>query len=191
MNNTKKIILVDIDGVLIDFNKGVYDKWKVKHPDLPVIELQNLTKHDQASMYRDLNPSYEALVREILDDITFFDNLDPIDGCLNVLNEMENEGYEVFLCTGIMRKFNTTCSKHEWINKKFGSRWARKIIYVSKDKTLVRGDILIDDKPEITGVLQPTWTHIVFDQPYNRNENKPRIRHWSEWKNVVNNVLSK
>ena len=37
------------------------------------------------------------------------------------------------------------------------------------DKTLVRGDVLIDDKPHVTGSNAPTWQHLLYDAPYNRD----------------------
>lgn len=42
----------------------------------------------------------------------------------------------------------------------------------------MRGDILIDDKPQITGSLQPVWTHWVYDQPYNRHLSDKRTMSW-------------
>ena len=59
-----------------------------------------------------------------------------------------------------------------------------------EDKTKAKGDILIDDKP--LDELAPggkhtsaTWKQVVFDQPYNRNTNIPRITHWNEWKEII------
>ena len=31
-----------------------------------------------------------------------------------------------------------------------------------------RGDILVDDKPRVTGGQPTLWTHVLFDQAYNR-----------------------
>jgi hypothetical protein len=38
-------------------------------------------------------------------------------------------------------------------------------VILTHDKTLVRGDVLIDDKPGITGNMIPAWKHLVFDSP--------------------------
>jgi 5'-nucleotidase len=59
-----------------------------------------------------------------------------------------------------------------------------------RDKTIVNGDVLIDDKPRIEGSQNPpSWKHVLFHQPYNANENKPRIVHWNEWKSVLEHVF--
>jgi 5'-nucleotidase len=58
-------------------------------------------------------------------------------------------------------------------------------IILTKDKTLIKADYIIDDKPEISGVENmPAWEHIIFDRPYNRQVNKRRIT-WETWKDVM------
>jgi hypothetical protein len=63
-------------------------------------------------------------------------------------------------------------------------------------QTLVRGDLLIDDKP--FELLTPggkhttaTWKQIVFDAPYNRQMRIPRLCHWEDWKSVVMPLFGK
>ncbi|MCT7149596.1 hypothetical protein M1196_23400, partial [Salmonella enterica subsp. enterica serovar Oranienburg] len=61
---------------------------------------------------------------------------------------------------------------------------------ITTDKTLVRGDILIDDKPVISGELPEystgtnharSWEHVIFDQSYNRHiTNRRRILDWGD-----------
>jgi len=77
---------------------------------------------------------------------------------------------------------NPTCAsdKLNWVVKHYGSHWGPRVI-ITADKTLVRGDILIDDKPEIHGAAEPEWEHVIFDQPYNRDIDKKRITDWSIW----------
>jgi hypothetical protein len=48
-------------------------------------------------------------------------------------------------------------------------------VILTRDKTLVRGDVLVDDKPEIGGLATPHWRHLLYDQPYNRNSPGPRM----------------
>ena len=60
-----------------------------------------------------------------------------------------------------------------------GFDWTARVM-LTKDKTLVRGDILIDDKPEISGSLSPVWQHWLYDAPYNRHINTPRRIRWQD-----------
>jgi len=80
--------------------------------------------------------------------------------------------------------------KYEWIDTHFGKRpdgtlWSRDVI-MCKDKTQVRGDILIDDKPVITGAFDPTWRHVLFGNGCNyKSPTTVHMRNWREWEQAV------
>lgn len=95
---------------------------------------------------------------------------------------MQEEGHVLKICTSPLSEYdNCVTEKFAWVEKHFGSDWTKNIILV-KDKTQIRADYLIDDKPEITGDLIPTWEQIVFDQPYNRHiTGKQRLIYWTDW----------
>jgi 5'-nucleotidase len=57
-------------------------------------------------------------------------------------------------------------------------------VILTRDKTLVRGDILVDDKPTIAGLATPLWRHILFDQPYNRHFPTLRLN-WFTWREIL------
>ena len=80
--------------------------------------------------------------------------------------------------------------RYEWIIKHFGAEWAGAIT-MTTDKTPVRGDILIDDKPLISGAQLPTWRQLLFDAPYNGHvTDKPRLTAWADWEAKVMALLS-
>merc|ERR1712048_1391600 len=57
----------------------------------------------------------------------------------------------------------------------------------------VRGDVLIDDKPHISGSQQPVWTQIVFDAPHNTEidmNGRRRLLNWAGWHAVVSDELT-
>ena len=47
-----------------------------------------------------------------------------------------------------------------------GEDWIKRII-LTKDKTIINADMLVDDRPQIQGATIPSWEHIIYDQPYN------------------------
>jgi 5'-nucleotidase len=59
---------------------------------------------------------------------------------------------------------------------------------VSKDKTIVHGDFLIDDKPSIKGVQQPTWEHLLYSQPWNAKVSSKRRITWQNWRSVIDSL---
>lgn len=78
------------------------------------------------------------------------------------------------------------------IAKHLGEQWKSKVIFAS-DKTLVKGEVLIDDKPIFDYPVQrrPDWVQVVFDQPYNRHlGNNRRMHSWRDWFKAVTNALS-
>ena len=81
---------------------------------------------------------------------------------------------------------NPTCAqdKLDWLNKHLGAGWSSRAV-ITTDKTRIRGDIIIDDKPEIHGEFEPEWEHVLFDQPYNVTVEKRRICDWSEWAEII------
>lgn len=54
------------------------------------------------------------------------------------------------------------------VRRHVGTEFVRRTI-VTSDKTLVQGDFLLDDKPEIHGVATPTWRHLLYAARPNRN----------------------
>lgn len=53
-----------------------------------------------------------------------------------------------------------------------------RMIY-TKDKTLAHGDVLADDKPDVTGARRPDLWHVVYDQPHVDGARKTRAS-WHE-----------
>jgi 5'-nucleotidase len=107
----------------------------------------------------------------------------PIAGAVEAVKQLA-EYYNVFICTSPHTDYeNCVLEKYEWVDNHLGRGWVRKII-LTKDKTPIRGRYLIDDKPEIKGILAPEWEQILYDQPYNRNIPKRRLN-WQNWREVL------
>lgn len=174
-----KIALVDQDHVLAHWLPGMTnilrDICKREGRDFPLPDVQTdweLLTGDEAT---------DQLIYEALDHPELYSSLEPVDGAVKGLETLEDVlGYTVFICTS-PSLYNPTCAsqKVEWVAQHLGNRWKSRVV-MTNDKTLVRGDILIDDKPTVTGVMCPTWEHIIFDAPYNQNSQGRRLYNWSE-----------
>ena len=69
-------------------------------------------------------------------------------------------------------------------------RDATNRLVLTKDKTLVHGNLLIDDKPHIQGAVKPRWKHPVRRALQPRRDRPPRIT-WSNWRNVLAGELAR
>jgi len=183
MGINKMRFLIDMDGVLSDFDGEFLKRWRERYPDKFYVPLAERTTFYVKQQYPD---ELKPLVSEIVWAPGFFRDMMPVDGGKEALTEMRSMGHEVFICTSPLTTYqNCVLEKFEWVDRVLGSQWVSNII-LTKDKTLVKADYLIDDKPNITGVENtPDWEHIVYDQPYNREIDNKRRLTWGNWKSVL------
>jgi 5'(3')-deoxyribonucleotidase len=75
--------------------------------------------------------------------------------------------------------------KYQWVESNFGRNWTDRLV-LTRDKTIIQGDILIDDRPDIVGAVKnPHWEHVIFEQPYNTHVTGKRRLTWSTWKKTL------
>ena len=172
-------ILVDMDGVLADFEGAFLDRWRSTYPDRSFVPLS-----ERRTFY--LSKEYPTeLAREIFCAATFIRDLPPIAGGLEAVQDMLRSGMEVFICSSPLSDYqNCVVEKYDWVVRHLGFEWSKRLI-LTKDKTLITGDVLIDDRPSVDGIATPTWEHVIYDQPYNREVNTKRRLTWKNWREVL------
>ena len=160
MENThNKIFLVDLDGVIADFSLGVVNEYnKIYTPPFTLEQAENIYGISDKEPYK-----------SIVGQPEFFANLPIMSNTLKGLEYLAKCSKAIYFCTKPKLE-NPYCElgKKEWVQKHLGPDWVRKIIF-TKDKTLIRGDYLIDDK-EQKGLLHPMWKQLLYDHPYNQTE---------------------
>lgn len=179
-----KIILVDLDGPLADFEGEFLKQWRKQFPNEFFIPFEQR----RTFFFNDEYPEHlRKEAARVIATAGFFADLSPVPGGVDAIKEMIALNHKVVVCTSDIYT-NTTglADKRIWVQKYLGHDFAKTMIF-TRDKTLVRGNYLIDDKPEITGLLAPDWTQIIFDQPFNRHiTDKARIKmDWSNWKETI------
>lgn len=186
----RKIILVDMDNVLADTEGGTLDEWRARYPNRPHISADErrswLIQEEYARRFG--NPSYVIDIENIMATPNFFLNLRPIPGAIDALRTLASSN-DVYICTTPFWLNTGVCisEKYAWLEKHAGREWVRRTIPFG-DKTMIYGDFLIDDKPEVTGARMPSWEHIVFDWPFNRNVdgvNGKRRLNWGNYREVL------
>lgn len=175
-------ILVDMDGVIADFEGGFLKLWQTEHPDKPFIPIEQRTTFYIVEQYP---ADLKNFVREILLSPNFFRSLEPVEGSIQALGKLRQLGHEVFICSSPLTSYrNCVLEKYEWVESYLGKEWINNII-LSKDKTLIKGDFLIDDRPNVLGCDLPSWEHILFDRPYNETEIGKKRLDWNNWESVL------
>lgn len=176
------LVLVDMDGVLADFEGRLMEEWHRRHPNT-----FNLPREERTSFYlsRQFPKEHRGKLFEIMYTPQFFASLPPFPGGKQAINDMKELGWEVFLCSSPLIGNPTGASeKFAWVEEHLGKEWRGRLILAS-DKTLVHGDILIDDRPDVKGVAQPSWEHVLYDQPYNHEIKGQRRLTWENWQAVL------
>lgn len=183
------LVLVDMDGVQADLESQFWDTWANTHPDAPQrpdVDPSHFYVEDQ------LPEEWKEHVRAVTTAPGFYRHLPPMPGAAQAMNDMLAAGWDVVVCTAPLLS-NPTCAsdKLAWLEEYIGEGWSRRAV-IAKDKTRVRGDLLIDDKPDVTGSLTPTWQHVVFDAPYNRAAPSPhRLTRWADWQATLTPLLGR
>ena len=182
------IILLDQDGVLADFEHAFIASWRQRHPDIAPVEF---AARKSFYLREDYAPELRAQAEAIYTAPGFIRDLPPVPGAIAAYQELLALGMDVRICTSPLSQFeNCVAEKYLWVEKHLGREATNRLI-LTKDKTLIQGQLLIDDKPQISGAAQPQWRHILFDAPYNRQvTDRPRLD-WSNWRNVLAGELYK
>ena len=115
----KPILLLDLDEVLADFKGGVTDEEK--------------TEWCPETMYEE----------------GFFFNLKPVSGAMGAVKKLFDSGlFDIHICsTPVAGLHGSYSDKSKWIGKYFPYLFNR--IILTQNKTLIKADIAIDDRPEI------------------------------------------
>jgi 5'-nucleotidase len=182
-------ILVDQDDTILLWGKQKDRVLRTNHPTLKNFRFGNLqTTWD---MMEGLDEEHKAAMVLEMNRPGFYRTFEPIPGAVRALREMVEAGHDVFIVSTPWSS-NPTCmqDKFDWLNSHVGhydekNRWGDRLI-LTRDKTMIKGDILIDDKPAITGAAIPEWEHVLFTQPHNKSvTNKRRFSDWSKWREII------
>nr|XP_035929716.1 5'(3')-deoxyribonucleotidase, mitochondrial isoform X3 [Halichoerus grypus] len=93
-------VLVDMDGVLADFEGGFLRKFRARFPDQPFIALEDRRGFWLSEQYGLLQPGLSEKAISIWESENFFLDLEPLPGAVEAVKQMADlENTDVFICT--------------------------------------------------------------------------------------------
>jgi 5'-nucleotidase len=145
MKENKKILYLDMDGVIADFDKAI----KSFNPDL----------HTSCN-FPDPEARSAAVDKICEENPNIFHSLPPVEGAIEATKELF-ELFEVyFLSTAMWNVPESFTGKRIWLEKHFGEL-AKKRLILTHRKDLVVGDYLVDDRLK-NGADKFSGKHIHF-----------------------------
>uniref|UniRef100_A0A7S3E2T0 Glycosyltransferase 2-like domain-containing protein n=1 Tax=Chloropicon laureae TaxID=464258 RepID=A0A7S3E2T0_9CHLO len=184
-SGNKLTVLVDMDNTLCDYEEAFVRALKATAPEVAVVAASDRLNWD---ICKDYPAAAEAKVRAVNGVKGFFAGMKANPGAIAALKAMAAAGHNVLIVSAPDPDFTAQCSeeKYRWVEEHLGTEWRSKVI-LTRDKTTVRGDFLIDDKPTCdAGALKAEWQHVVYDQTYNRaKDTGKRLSDWSKWEEVL------
>lgn len=163
-------ILVDQDGPLADFDARFYQhcadsRFPMHGGDVHAGAL--CVEHRFATDC--LEHVHAKAARQHVNQTHWFSELPVVDGAVDGINALADhpDVEAVWICTKPLEA-NPHCQsdKANWVRKHLGEDWLRRLI-ITPDKSMVRGDILLDDAPKPEWFPIAEWAPVVFPMSWN------------------------
>jgi 5'-nucleotidase len=180
-------ILVDMDGVLADFDLPIWE-WAQERGfrfNCDAVSAEGrayyLTENLEEEWQR-------VLMRKHIERTSYFRELPEVPGAIEGVQRLIREGHDVWICTKPLEaNLNCRDDKAFWLRQRLPELEHKLIL--TPDKSLIKADILLDDaiRPDWAAVAD--WNPVIYSQAYNGPgtpwENWP---HWS-WDQSVEELL--
>lgn len=160
--NNRPRILFDMDDVITN----------TLHSFMKIYNEENNSNYTVDDIREwDLVSKFGEGIFDIFRQQDFFYDLDPKNDAVAVLTELINSTkYDVFIITAC-NSVDELAQKVRWLQKLIPDFNLNRIISC-KEKEIIRGDLIVDDKLANLYACEPFMKCVVYDMPHNRNENR-------------------
>ena len=140
----------------------------------------------------DMQKAFPLLTRdeisEPLRDRQLWRNVRPLPGARECLEKLMLRGHEIYIVT--TSHYTTIEAKLEECLFRYFPFIGYDRVIIANNKSIIRGDILIDDNP--ANLTSGVHWGILIDAPYNKEfeENKYGVLRVSGWKEIYDAILS-
>lgn len=180
MTAGEQIVLVDMDGVLADFEEPNNDIVRANFPDIQVVTERSEFYFKET--YRD----YPEVVEKVEAECRlpgFIRSFPIVDGAIYGWQRILEAGYTPRLCTSPLENHDTIITeKKDWLEEYFVPRfgaWVIDTAIFNRDKSGYDAIAIIDDRPTLRNIEKAVWQHIVFSRSYNQAvQTEFRVEDW-------------
>lgn len=176
-------VLIDMDGPLADFDRHYWQEATERERrrgilhsidcwDIPSLDDQ---RHRFLSDHL-TDRQLEHEMRKLVNSPGWFESLPPVEGAAAAMEDLA-EVADVWVCSKPLEA-NPTCrdEKARWLTEHIGAGWDKRLI-LAPDKSMIRGDVLLDDAIKAHWVPVATWTPVVYSAPFNQ----PGTKFGQDW----------
>ena len=165
--NNRVRVLLDMDDVITACLRSVVKEFNEKHGtnfNPANCEAWDLTKTFGCSL--------ESLM-EIFRTPGFFENLEPKRGAIGAIRELiKSTKYDLFIITATSDEDGSEyVEKLNWLEK-YLPEFNKKRLIACSEKSIIRGDVIIDDKVENLDECAPFMQCVLMDSPTNQDCDK-------------------
>lgn len=131
----------------------------------------------------------------ILNEKDFFLNLEPVEGAIETLNKLNEEGFDIHILT-LPQYSNGNCfiSKVNWIRKYLPFINIETNFHTSGNKGLFakEGRLLLDDSiGNLNSFQENSGVSIAFNHGWNKEFQGHRVHNWNQFYNLVHLLNNK
>jgi 5'(3')-deoxyribonucleotidase len=182
--NNKPVVLLDCDGVLANFDKGVIEF--INSRTNSNLKESDITTYKIFDKYG--GPILEKEFYDFINEGGFCSHLEPYEEAIPAVIELQLIS-DLYIVTKPLWLSSWVLERTEWLSNKFNIP-RNKIVYTAA-KHLVNGDIFVDDNfDNIKNWKQanPNKIAVLWDMPYNKDDNAKKIGAFrlSNWDMLVN-----
>jgi 5'-nucleotidase len=178
-----KTLLLDADGVFVDFVKGFLGA--IKEATGKTFAQDQIREFDIAKALGLTEEEIKATYAQVRRG--FCRNLDPIPGAIEAIQRL-NLIADIYVVTSPLSALDTWAHEREaWIKERLG--FSNKRIISTSAKHLVHGDFLVDDRAENceSWNMARTGTAVIWESPWNVNYpwHGHRFNDWTKLERLV------
>ncbi len=160
MKNHERTVLVDMDGVMADFDTSA----------LTSIPIEQRVSRSSFYVAHDYDEEFRPMIEAVYNAPGFFNSLEPIPGMQEAWQVMIDNGYHPRVASAPLSSNRTAIEdKIKWLDRimvpEFGPQVVEEAI-IDKDKWKYGGLALIDDRPDvprgISDEYAAEWEHVLF-----------------------------